>query len=85
MFLFEQKRQKLTAPELRAQNVQKKIPSKQRRKKNRQNNEGKSLKRQKITAHELRAQNVQQKIPSKQSREKIVKTTQPKDATSRVW
>ena len=84
MFLFEQKRQKLTAPELHAENVQEKIPSKQWRK-NRQNNEGKSLKRQKITAHELRAQNVQQKIPSKQSREKIVKTTQPKDATSRVW
>ena len=33
MFLFEQKRQKLTAPEFRAQNVHQKIPSKQHRKK----------------------------------------------------
>ena len=64
MFLFEQKRQKLTAPELRAQNVQKKFRQNNGGKK-RQSNEGKSLKRQKITAHELRAQNVQQKIPSK--------------------
>ena len=61
-----------TAPELRAQNVQKKFRQNNRGKKSRQNNERKSfLKRQKITAHELRAQNVHQKIPSKQHRKKI--------------
>lgn len=86
MFLFEQKRQKLTAPELRAQNVQKKF---------RQNNRGKKTSKQRTKEFFKTAKNYRPRVArAKRSSKNSVKTTQEKNslkqrqeesAVSRVW